>query len=482
MSAVLTPQELARLDATATAALIRAGEVTAAEVVATAIAATEQLDPVLGVLVDERFDRAREEAQRVRPGAPFAGVPFLVKDAVQHSEGDLYQHGMRFLRDRPWRSPADTELVRRYRAAGFIQIGRSKVPELTASPTTEPLAHGPARNPWNIEHSTGGSSGGSAAAVAAGLVPAAHGNDMGGSIRIPASECGLVGLKPSRGRTSLAPDHAEYWGPLTHEHVLCRSVRDTAAILDATAGAVPGDLYTAPTPLRPWAAEIGADPGRLRIALLEGAPFGRPVDETCRAAALSTARLLESMGHAIEPVDVDVLGGIVAMMSFGAVISAGVARDLDEWEKRLGEPVVDLEEMSRDQLARGRAMSAADLMNAVSTLAAWSRRIMARYAGYDLLLSPTLPVLPPKLGELSPDRPTAEIGPALGAVACLALPFDVTGQPAISLPLSMSTDGLPVGVQLVGGYGREDLLLRVSSALEEASPWEGRIPPVSAAH
>ena len=146
--------------------------------------------------------------------APFAGVPFLVKDAVQHSEGDLYQHGMRFLRDRPWRSPCDTELVRRYRAAGFIQLGRSKVPELTSSPTTEPLAHGPARNPWNLEHSTGGSSGGSAAAVAAGLVPAAHGNDMGGSIRIPASECGLVGLKPSRGRTSLAPDHGEYWGPL----------------------------------------------------------------------------------------------------------------------------------------------------------------------------------------------------------------------------------------------------------------------------
>jgi amidase len=481
MSAGLSAQALARLDATATAALIRAGQVTAAEVVATAIAVTEQLDPVIGALVDERFDRARQEAERVAPDAPFAGVPFLVKDAVQHSEGDRYQHGMRFLRDRPWRSPCDTELVRRYRAAGFIQIGRSKVPELTSSPTTEPLAHGPARNPWNLEHSTGGSSGGSAAAVAAGLVPAAHGNDMGGSIRIPASECGLVGLKPSRGRTSLAPDHGEYWGPLTHEHVLCRSVRDTAAILDATAGAVPGDLYTAPTPLRPWAAEIGADPGRLRIGLLQGASFGRPVDEACSAAAMAAARLLESMGHAIEPVGVDVLGDVEAMMSFGAVVAAGVARDLDEWETRLGEPVVDLEPMSQDQLARGRAMSAADLMNAVSALANWSRRIMSAYAGYDLLLSPTLPVLPPKLGELSPDRPLAEIGPGLGMVACMALPFDVTGQPAISLPLSMSTDGLPIGVQLVGGYGREDLLLRVASALEAASPWDGRIPPVSAA-
>ena len=153
----------------------------------------------------------------------------------------------------------------------------------------------------------------------------------------------MVGLKPSRGRTSLAPDHGEYWGPLAHEHVLCRSVRDTAAILDATAGAVPGDLYTAPTPLRPWAAEIGADPGRLRIALLEGAPFGRPVDEACRIAAGSAARLLESMGHAIEPVGVDVLGDIDAMMSFGAVVAAGVARDIDEWERRLGEPVVDLD-------------------------------------------------------------------------------------------------------------------------------------------
>jgi len=428
-------------------------------------------------LADAKAAEARQMSGSLR--GPLDGIPIAHKDIYCTAGIRTTAHSRLLETNIP---AEDAHTVKKWAEAGVVLLGKLATHEFAFGGPSFDLPWPPARNPWNIEHSTGGSSGGSAAAVAAGLVPAAHGNDMGGSIRIPASECGLVGLKPSRGRTSLAPDHGEYWGPLTHEHVLCRSVRDTAAILDATAGAVPGDLYTAPTPLRPWAAEIGADPGRLRIALLQGAPFGRPVHEACSAAALSAARLLESMGHVIEPVDVDVLGDIDAMMSFGAVVSAGVARDLDEWETRLGEPVVDLEPMSEEQLARGRAMSAADLMNAVSTLASWSRRIMAAYAGYDLLLSPTLPVLPPKLGELSPARPTAEIGSSLGAVACLALPFDVTGQPAISLPLSMSTDGLPVGVQLVGGYGREDLLLRVSSALEEASPWEGRIPPVSAAH
>lgn len=468
-------EDLCWVDAVGQAELVRKGEVSATELVELAIDRIERLDPTIGALVDRRFDRARDEARQPGKG-PFAGVPFLLKDAVQHSEGDRYQHGMAFLRDHPWTSPADTELTRRYRAAGLVLLGRTKVPELTASPTTEPLAFGPTHNPWALDRSPGGSSGGSGAAVAAGMVPVAHGNDMGGSIRIPASCCGLVGLKPTRDRTSLAPDLGEYWGPLTHEHVLARTVRDSAAVLDATAGQVPGDLHGAPPPAGPWAAELGRDPGRLRVGLMTTTPAGGPVDAECVEAATDTARLLEGMGHTVDVLDGSALRSETGPAAMGALIAAGSARDVGQWEERLGAKATDLEPMTAVMVERGRALTAIELVDATDALGRWSRQIAAATQPFDIVLTPTMASVPPRLGTLSADRPVSETMPGISAMAAFALPFDISGQPAISLPLWWTADGVPVGVHFVAPWGREDLLFRLAAQLEEARPWADRHP------
>jgi len=478
----MSAAEILRRDGLAQAAAVAAAEVTASELVEAAITRIDELDPHLGVLVSERFDRARAEAAGPLPDGPFRGVPFLLKDAVQHSEGDRYQHGTAFLRDHPLVSPADSGLTRRYRLAGFVQLGRTKVPELTMSSTTEPLAFGPTRNPWALSHSSGGSSGGSAAAVAAGLVPVAHGNDMGGSIRIPASCCGLVGLKPSRGRTTLAPDWGLYWGPLTHEHVLTRTVRDSAAVLDATAGPTPGDLFEAPLPSRPWLDEVAEqEVPRLRVGLMLEPPNGVPVDPQCSAAAQSTARLLEELGHSVEPFAPASLHDGAGSASMGAVIAASVARDIGQWESLVGATLEDgdLEPMTAASLAAGRAMGAAAYVEHLDVLARWSRRIAQATGPFDVIVSPTMAMLPPPLGTISADRPLESAIPVFAAMTGFALPFDISGQPAVSLPLHWSNEGMPVGVQLVAAYGREDLVLRLAGQLERARPWADRWPVVA---
>jgi amidase len=454
------------------------GEVSAAELTDLSIERIERLDPFLNALVYRRFEPARSEAA-AGAGGMFGGVPFLLKDAVQHSKGDRYQHGMQFLRDHPWTSPDDTELTRRYRACGLIVLGRTNVPELTMSPTTEPLAFGATRNPWSPLHSAGGSSGGSAAAVAAGLVPIAHGNDMGGSIRIPASCCGLVGLKPSRDRTSLAPYHGEYWGPLTHEHAVTRSLRDSAAVLDATAGAVAGDLHAAPPPIRPWAEEVGRNPGRLRIGLLLDLPSGGPVDAVCREAAVDTATTLEGEGHHLEELAGSALFDRDGAAAMRTIIAASVARDVGRWEQRLGAVVEQLEPMSASMVEFGRSLTAMDLVDAVDEVARWSRQVAATTAPFDVVLSPTMAIVPPPLGTLSGDNALADVVEGLSAMSGFAIPFDVSGQPAISLPLAWSATGLPLGVQLVAAYGREDVLFRLGSQLESCTPWADRHPALS---
>ena len=475
----MSDDDVWRLDGTAQAELVARGEVSPSELVDAAIERTTRLDPRLGVLVSERFERARAEAAGPLPEGPFRGVPFLLKDAVQHSEGDRYQHGTQLLRDHPLVSDADTGLTSRFRRAGLVQLGRTKVPELTMSPTTEPLAFGPARNPWDLHRSPGGSSGGSAAAVAAGLVPIAHANDMGGSIRIPASCCGLVGMKPSRARSTLAP-YGQYWGPLTHEHVVTRSVRDSAGVLDAVAGPTPGDLYEAPPPSRPWLDEVAEQElASLRIGLSLVPSTGIPVDPQCSVAAADAADLLESMGHHVEPFDATALHDDAGALAFGAVMAAWVAHAFDGWERQVGATATELEPLTAQSLAWGRSMGAAELVGHGDTLAAWSRRIAAATAPYDLLLSPTMAVLPPVLGTLSADHPVEDIGPGWSAMASFALPFDVSGQPAVSLPLHRSSEGLPVGVQLVAAYGREDLLYRLSGALERARAWGELWPEVA---
>jgi amidase len=464
-------------DAVAQAAAVRTGQVSPAELVEAAIARIERLDPKLGALVFERFEKARAEALAPLPDGPLRGVPFLLKDAVQHSAGDRYQHGMRLLRDHPFVSPADTELTARYRQAGVVILGRSTCPELTVSTTTEPLAHHPARNPWDVTRTAGGSSGGAAVAVAAGMVPAAHGNDMGGSIRIPASCCGLVGLKPSRDRTSPAPLHGEYWGPLTHEHVLTRTVRDSAAFLDATAGPVAGDLHAAPPPARPWLDETFVDPHPLRIGVMTQRPDGGEVDPECSAAAESAGRLLESLGHSVELFDPVGLRNDAGHAAFTTLLAVAIASDVRHWQQLVG-ATAELEPFTAMLDELGRGLLAVDLVAATDALGAWSRAIAASTGTVDVLVTPTLPILPPVLGELSGDRRLEDALPGQLDMSSLVMPFNVSGQPAMSLPLGQSATGLPIGVQFVAPYGREDLLFALAAQLERAAPWADRRPPL----
>jgi amidase len=475
--------ELAGLDATAQADLVRQGALTAAELVDAAIARIEALNPRLNAVIISTFERARTQA---RAGdladGPFRGVPFLLKDLGAHLAGEPLHAGMRFLRELGWVEPRDTYLAAKFRAAGLVSLGKTNTPELALLPTTEPQSYGPSRNPWDTSRSTGGSSGGAAAAVAAGLVPVAHATDGGGSIRVPASACGLVGLKPSRGRTSLGPDVAERWGGLSVEHVVTRSVRDTAAILDLVAGAMPGDPYVAPPPRRPFTAEVGSPVERLRIGVLRSSPSGTAVHLDCAAAADSAGRLLESLGHSVEAAHPEGLGDPEFVRSVITLIACSTARALDFWSEKTGRVIgaADVECLTWAVADLGRALSAATYLRALEHTHAQGRRIARWWAdGFDLLVTPTQAEPPPPLGQFvsPPDDPLAGFARA-APFSTFTLPFNATGQPAISLPLHWSSDGVPIGVQLVAAYGREDLLIRVAAQLEQARPWAQRRPPV----
>ncbi len=473
------------LDAVGSADLVRRREVTPAELVDAAIERIELLNPHLNAVIHERFDAARTQAAAVGGAdGPFRGVPFLVKDAVCHQAGEPYHFGMQVLKDLGWRAASDTWLAERYHGAGFISLGRTNTPELASTVTTEPVAYGPSCNPWDPSRSTGGSSGGTAAAVASGMVPAAHGNDMGGSIRLPASWCGLVGLKPTRGRTTLGPDFGELWGPTAHEHVLTRTVRDTAAILDATGGPGVGDPYEIPQPSRPYAQEVGADPGPLRIGFrtLRCDATGESAPDVV-AAVQAAARLCESLGHhvgqdAVAALDDPRLGQALPSL-WGAVI----AREVDRWGENIGRPIAvdELEPMNRELVNLAAATSATAYLGALEMLQSWSRGVAAWFADFDVLMVPTVPEPAIERGRInaaSPD-PFLQLLDA-GSLITFTLPFNATGQPAISLPLGTSADGLPIGVQFVAPFGREDILIRLASQLEAAAPWADRRPPVGA--
>jgi amidase len=475
--------DLAFLDATAQAEMVRQGEVSPRELVDAAIARIERLNPQLNAVIHTLFDKAQAAADHA-PAGPFRGVPYILKDGLSHSAGDPHHEGMRFLRDANWVEPEDTFVVARLRAAGFIFCGKSNLPELATANTTEPLAYGPTHNPWDLARSPSGSSGGSAAAVASGMVAAAHGTDMGGSIRTPASCCGLVGLKPSRGRSSLGPDHGEYWGPVTHQHALTRTVRDCAAILDVICGAGPGDPYTAPPPSRPFADEVGADPGALRVAV-RTMRFGGSADShpDCVAAVLATAQRLQSLGHRVGWASVDALDDPAGNQGFVTVLSSAVARDLDRWGARVGREITeaDVEPLNWLMASGGRAITAVQYVEALETMQAYTRKVTAAMSGFDILVTPTLPEPPFPLGELRGDAPDLfAVLARMGDLATFTVPFNITGQPAVSLPVHWNDDGLPIGVQLVAHYGREDVLLRVAAQLEEAVGWTSRRPAVHA--
>ncbi|MCU0272572.1 MAG: amidase [Acidimicrobiales bacterium] len=479
-------EELRWTDAVGTAELIARGELTAAEAVEAALERIDAGNPTLNAVIHRRDDAARAEAARMDAGKapnPFRGTPMLVKDALCQMDGDPQHLGMKALRDRGFRATGDSELARRYRAGGLVVLGRTNLPELASSATTEPVATGPTRNPWDLTRSPGGSSGGSGAAVAAGFVPVAHGNDMGGSIRIPAAHCGLVGLKPTRGRTSLGPQFGEYWGPLTHEHVLTRTVRDCAAVLDVSAGAAPGDPHTAPPHPRPFLAEVGAGPGRLRIGVLSTKPDGSPVHPECAAAVAGAAAALTALGHTVDAGHPEGLDDGGMRSGFGIVTAVHVASEIARLERLLGEPIdlAELEPMNRASAEGGRMITGLQLLEARAAMEAAGRRIAAWWSeGWDLLLTPTSAAIPAVIGDMGPLAPDPIAGGMLDHVA-FTTAFDVTGQPAVSLPLHWTPEGLPVGVQLVAAFGREDLLLRVASQLEAAVPWADRHPPVPGA-
>jgi amidase len=485
-----------RYDALGLAALVRRGEVSAAELCEAAVRRAEALNPHLNAIVTPLYDHAREAAARPLPDGPFTGVPFLLKDLLHAEEGVPMTSGSAAFRG--WVSPFEAEVVRRFRRAGLVTIGRTNVPELGLLGITEPEAYGPSRNPWDPARTPGGSSGGSAAAVAAGIVPLASATDGGGSIRIPAAYCGLFGLKPSRGRVPVGPAEGEVWDGAVVYHAVTRSVRDSAALLDAIAGADPGAPFVAAPPERPFLEEVGRDPGRLRIAFSTRSPVGGPAHPDCVEAVTRTAALLEEMGHHVEETEPEVDGGTVGRC-YLTLVYGQVAADLAEIRRLLGRTAA--RRMEAGTLAAGlvgRALSAGEY---VTHRRRWNdfARAMARFhERYDLWLTPTTAQPPTAIGALAMgagDRLATRVVDRIGAGRVLAAtglvekvamenlartPFtqlaNLTGQPAMSVPVHWTADGLPVGAHFTAPVGGEGLLFRLAARLEEAAPWGHRLP------
>lgn len=471
---------LARHDAVALAEIVRTGQASPVELVEAAIARIEALDPLINAVIHPRFEKALAEAASSELGdGPFRGVPFLLKDLWPTSADDPFHMGVRGLARAGYVHPEDSNAVRRYRDAGFVFCGRTNTSELGLHATTEPLAHGATRNPWNTDHGPGGSSGGSAAAVAAGMVPAANASDGAGSIRIPAAMCGLFGLKPSRGRVSMGPLVDEMG--LSVQHVVSHTVRDSAAILDVTAGEFPGDGVVAPPPERPYAAEVGVDPGRLRIGLMAELPGDMATEPVCAAAARSPARTLESLGHDVTESHPAPLGGPETVDAFLKLWFAGTAANLAFIGRLLGRDVTEDDvEPSTWIAAQGAPdVSGTEVLTAQYAMHEFRRAVAQWWAdGFDLLVCPTTLRPPPRLGELtSTDDEPLRATFASMPYAAVTAPFNVTGQPVVSVPGHFTDDGLPVGVQIVAAYGREDVLVRVAAQLEAEMRWaEHRAP------
>ena len=471
------------IDATGQAELVRRGDVSPRELVEAAIERIETDNPALNAVITTTFDKALAAADDpALPDGPFRGVPFTLKDLWAMSEGDRFTNGIRALAEAGYVGPQDTTLVSRYRAAGLIIVGRTNTPELGILPTTEPLAFGPTRNPWALDRSPGGSSGGSAAAVASGMVPASHASDGGGSIRIPASCCGLVGLKVSQGRISLGPFRSET--ALGVEHVVTRTVRDAAGLLDATHGPGVGDTIIAPAPLRPWADEVGADPGRLRIGIVDHSDRVE-IHPECRLAVEGAAALLRGFGHDVDHGEPDALQDEALVGTFSALWAAQTRAGMLAAGRWLGRDLGpgDVEPLTWALAERAKDLSADDYVAAQAAIAAYRRRVQQWWAdGWDVLVTPTVADVPPLVGQMAQDEsnPFAPFARS-GAFAVFTPAFNTTGQPAISLPLHWTPDGLPVGVQLVAAYGREDVLIRGAAQLEQAVDWAARRPEATAA-
>ena len=467
------------LDAMGLAEAVRRGDVKPAELLEAAIARAEEIDPAIRAIVIPMFEEARREVERGVPPGPFHGVPFLLKDLHLLYTGVRTTYGSRLFADHV--ADHDSELTARYRRAGLVIFGKSASPEFGITTSTESALFGDTRNPWSLAHSAGGSSGGAAAAVAAGIVPAAHASDGGGSIRIPASCCGLVGLKPTRARTPMGPDAGEGWSGMSVNHVVSRSVRDSAALLDATHGPAPGDPYRAPVPARPFLDEVGADPGRLRIALQTEAFNGADTDPECAAAARAAAKLLEGLGHSVEEAALAVDAQAFARAS-QVIIAANLRATVMDRTAALGRELRDddLEPFTRMMVDAAAGADAAEYARSIKTIHALGRQVEGFLARYDVLLTPTLAAPPCELGRLSlrnPDR--AGLIESLGRTIGYTQLFNASGHPSASLPLAWSAAGLPIGVQISGRFGDEATLLRLAAQLEQAAPWSQRRPALA---
>jgi amidase len=488
--------EFSAYDAVGLSELVRKGEVQPAELVEAVIQRIELVNPKLNAVILKMYDEAREVAKREyagsarsrRAGRGFGGVPFLLKDVLAEYQGTPFHEGSRGIKG--YVSKIDSELVRRQKAGGLIIVGKTNTPEFAQLPTTEPQLTGPTANPWNPALMAGGSSGGAAAAVASRIVPMAHGNDGGGSIRIPASCCGVFGLKPTRARNPVGPLFGDGLSTLACEHALTRTVRDSAALLDVTSGPELGDPYWAPPRERMYLKEVNRDPGRLKIGFLLSVPEGwndeTGFDPDCEAAVRDAARLCGELGHEVEEIAPKDLSYPELYRVFGSLWVCLLGRFVAYWEAELGKKLTQdqLEPTTWAAYQLGLKRTGADYLGALERAQRFSRKLARWYheGGYDMLLTPTMRIRPTRLGsfEPSPDDPlrVARLARAFGAFTSVC---NMTGQPAMSVPLYWSQDNIPIGVQFAARFGDEGGLFRLAAQLERARPWADRKPPVHCA-
>jgi amidase/6-aminohexanoate-cyclic-dimer hydrolase len=471
-------KEYGSYDAVGLAELVRKGEVTPNELLDEAIARTEKVDRTTNAVVVKHYDYAKRQIGNGLPEGPFTGVPFLIKD-LDLLEGTRTTFGARIYEDNI--ADHSSTLTQRFLKAGLAIFGKSSSPEFGLMPTTESRLHGPTRNPWNPAHSSGGSSGGAGAAVAARILPVAHASDGGGSIRIPASACGVFGLKPSRARNPLGPDRGQGWGGFSCAHVVSVSVRDSAVMLDALCGPELTSPYHAPTPERPFVEEIRRAPGRLRVAFTAKSPSGEAIDPEVAAAVRDVASLLEKLGHHVEERAPELPDDPAAVMT--TIVGANTAVNVRLAEKRFGRPMTqdDFEVLTLATAHNAQATSATDYVAAELAAFQISRALAKFMSGCDVFLSPTLCAPPLRLGELnSMSADLSHIGPTLRRYMPGTAMFNMSGQPAMSVPLAWNSAGLPLGTMFAARFGDEATLLRLAAQLEQERPWRAKLPPICA--
>jgi amidase len=465
-----------RYDGLGLAGLVRGGEVKAEEMLEAAIERVEALNPALNAVVTRLYDQARAALAAGLPAGPFSGVPYALKDLGALYTGAVTSYGSRLFAGAV--ADHDSEYTVRLKRAGLVILAKTNTPEMGLAPSTEPRLFGPTRNPWNRAHSAGGSSGGSAAAVAGGMLPMAHATDGGGSIRIPASCCGLFGLKPTRARNPMGPDAGEGWGGASVGHAVTRSVRDSAALLDVTAGPDVGDPYWAPPPAGPFLDEVGRPPGRLRIALATASWNGALVDPECAAAATDAARLCESLGHHVEEARPDYNHEALGQAT-RIIIGANVRAALDVGAKARGRAVEagDVERVTWEFAALGASHTAADYARSIGVVHRTGRAVARFFTRHDIILSPTMcrPPFPLGVLDMSSADADAYLAAVLASIGFTSL-FNSSGNPAMSVPLAWSRSGLPIGIQFAAPFGGEALLFRLAGQLEAARPWAARRP------